>query len=36
LIEIDEKPKRKIGFLAKEQKAVYRMSRKRGMSKGKT
>jgi hypothetical protein len=29
LIEVEEKPKRKIGFLAKEQQAVYRTSRKR-------
>ena len=35
LIEVEESPKRKIGFLAKEQQAEYRISRKRGMSKGK-
>ena len=29
LIEVEEKPKRKIGFLAKEQHAVYRTARKR-------
>ena len=29
LIEVEEKPKRKIGFLAKEQHAVYRTGRKR-------
>jgi hypothetical protein len=34
LIEVEEKPKRKIGFLAKEQQAEYRASGKRGMSKG--
>jgi hypothetical protein len=28
LIEVEEKPKRKIGFLAKEQHAVYRTARK--------
>ena len=35
LIEVEEKPKRKIGFLAKEQQAVYRTSRKRLPPKGK-
>jgi hypothetical protein len=29
LIAVEEKPKRKIGFLAKEQHAVYRTTRKR-------
>ena len=36
LIEVEEKPKRKIGFLAKEQQAKYRASGKRLMPKGKT
>jgi len=36
LIEVEEKPKRKIGFLAKEQQAVYRTSGKRGKSSRKT
>lgn len=36
LSEVEEKPKRKIGFLAKEHQAEYRTSGKRGMSKGKT
>jgi hypothetical protein len=29
LIEVEEKPKRKIGFIAKERQAVYRTTRKR-------
>jgi len=29
LIEVEEKPKKKIGFIAKERQAVYRMTRKR-------
>jgi len=29
LIEVEEKPKRKIGFIARERQAVYRTSRKR-------
>ena len=36
LIEVEEKPKRKIGFLAKEQQAKYRTSGKRDMSSRKT
>jgi hypothetical protein len=36
LIEVEEKPKRKIGFIVKESQAVYKKARKRGMSKGKT
>lgn len=36
LIEVEEKPKRKIGFIVKESQAVYKKGRKRGMSKGKT
>jgi hypothetical protein len=29
LIEVEEKPKKKIGFIAKERQAVYRTARKR-------
>ena len=29
IIEVEEKPKRKIGFIAKERQAVYRTTRKR-------
>jgi len=36
LMEIEEKPKKKIGFIAKERQAVYRTTAKRQMSKGKT
>jgi len=36
LIEVEEKPKRKIGYIVKESQAVYKKARKRGMSKGKT
>ena len=28
IIEVEEKPRRKIGFIAKEQKAVYRAAKK--------
>ncbi len=36
LVEVEEKPKRKIGFIARERPAVYRISRKRRMSRVKT
>jgi hypothetical protein len=36
LIEVEESPKRKIGFIAREHQAVYRTSRKRLTPKGKT
>jgi hypothetical protein len=32
LIEVEEKPRRKIGFIARERQAVYRTGRKRGMA----
>jgi hypothetical protein len=36
LIEVEESPKRKIGFIARERQAVYRTCRKRLTPKGKT
>ena len=33
LIEVEEKPKKRIGFVVKEAQAVYKTSRKRAMSK---
>jgi len=36
LLEVEEKPKRKIGFIAREREAVYRAAGKRGMSSRRT
>jgi hypothetical protein len=36
LIEVEEKPKRKIGFMAKERQAAYRTASKRQLSSRKT
>jgi hypothetical protein len=36
LIEVEEKPKKKIGFIVKESQAIYKKVRKRRMPKGKT
>ena len=36
LIEVEEKPKRKIGFIARERQAAYRTSGKHGISSRKT